>query len=101
MSPEAERLRSAVRIAAEIPADRSSPVAIGYSGSPARRGAAVVAGQRFVAVLVGVDRGRDTAEVISYAPDLGVVDKFLTLEHAAEKQADDNQYDGDFDQGEA
>ena len=61
----------------------------------------IVARRGAVLVLIGVNEGRDIAEVVGEILDLGAVDQFLTLQHAAEQQADDNQHNGDLDQGEA
>ena len=90
-----------------IPGATDAPVAARFGGGRAGVGTAhvlirgrVVARHEAEAVLICVDRGRHGAEVIHQAFRLGAVDQFLTLQHAAEQQTDNDQYDGDFDQGE-
>jgi hypothetical protein len=60
--------------------------------------AGIVARQRLELVLVAVDEQWNVAEVGGEVLHLGAVDQFLTLQHAAQQQADDDQHDGDFDQ---
>src|SRR5690606_10131828 len=67
---------------------------------PARGGAVVVAGQALVAILIGIDGDRNTIHVVDHILDLGLGDQLLALQYAAKQQADNDQNDGDFDQGE-
>src|SRR5882757_1242523 len=60
----------------------------------------IIARNRSVAVLVTVHRGRVLAIVIVGGLDLLVVDQFLSLQHAAQQESDDDQHNGDFDEGE-
>ena len=41
----------------------------------------------------------DAGDLVGQIAHLGAGDEFLPLEHAAQKQADDHQHDGNFDQG--
>ncbi|MBM4195646.1 MAG: hypothetical protein FJ197_00920 [Gammaproteobacteria bacterium] len=92
-----------LRVVGAVPAtlDRAVAVAV-VGGRPgageAGRGGGVVARQHAVAVLVGEDRGGDPLEVVLHLADPGVGDHFLTLQHPADQQADDDQHDRDFDQ---
>src|SRR5450756_351167 len=61
----------------------------------------VITWQRLELVLIAVDGYRDVPEIGGEVFHLGAVDQFLSFQHAAEQQADNHQYDGDFDQGKA
>jgi hypothetical protein len=61
----------------------------------------IVAGQRLELVLIAVDEQRHGTEILCEVLHLGAIDQFLTLQHPAEQQADDDQYDRNFDEGEA
>jgi hypothetical protein len=61
----------------------------------------LVAREGLEAVLIGVDETRYAAEVADHVLDLGAVDQLLALQHAAQQQADDDEYNGDLHQGKA
>ena len=64
-------------------------------------GRGVVTGQGAVAVLEAEEGGLDAVLLGDQVAHACPGDQFLAFEHATEQQADDDQHDGDFDQGEA
>lgn len=61
----------------------------------------VIPRQRLELILIPINEQRDIPEVVGEVFHLRAVDQFLSLQHAAEQEADNHQHDGDFDQGEA
>src|SRR5690606_10610476 len=98
--PEGARLLSVCRgVVGSFDLAVAIALAEGNRG-PARGGAVVVAGQALVAILIGIDGDRNTIHVVDHILDLGLGDQLLALQYAAKQQADNDQNDGDFDQGE-
>src|SRR4029079_18212526 len=64
-------------------------------------GAAVIARQLAIAVLVAVEGRRDAGKIADHVLDLRLRDHLLALENAPEQQADDDQHDGDLNQRES
>ena len=61
----------------------------------------IIPRQRLVFVLIAIDKERDRLEIADVVLDLGAVDQFLSLQHAAQQQADDDEDDCNFNQREA
>src|SRR5665647_1424225 len=70
-------------------------------GSPAGCGIQIVAGQGFIAILVGVHGCGDAVKVVDHVLDLGLGDHFLAFQDTAQEEAYDYQHNGDLDQGKA
>ena len=74
-----------------------APSITGYMGGDV----GVIPRQCLELVLVTIDEYRGVFEICGKILHLRAVNEFLTLQHTAEQQADNDQHDGDFDQGKA
>ena len=99
MLPEAN---SFISQSDRVPSAADCPVlvTVGRDCTPARDSAFVITGQALVLVLVTVDKQGNVAEIAGHVLDFCAVDQFLPLQHAAEQQADDDEYNGNFYQRE-
>src|SRR4029077_9131538 len=77
-----------------------TPVAVAVQGDVVDVGAGrrVVTRQGTEAVLEAEESGLDAVLLGDQIAYPGPGDKFLSLEHTTEQQADDDQHDGNFDQ---
>src|SRR5690242_14797701 len=64
-------------------------------------GRCIVSGQRTIAVLKSEERGFDAVLLRYQVAYASARDQFLSLEHTAQQQPDNDQHDSDFDKGEA
>ncbi len=62
---------------------------------------AVIAGKCAEFILIRKNKGRNGPEVIRQILYFRTIDQLLPLQYAAHQQADDDQNNGDFDEGEA
>ena len=66
-----------------------------------RRCCRIVTGQCLELVLITVNEQRNIPEIGRKILYLGAIDQLLPLKHTTQQEADNYQYDGDFDEGEA
>ena len=66
-------------------------------GGPTRLCSTIIPRESLVAILVCINAGRDTVQIVSDIFNLCTVDQFLTFQHTTEQEANDDQHDGNFD----
>lgn len=73
----------------------------GRHGSPKRRRIRHIAGQCEILIPEGLCRSDPSAVFCAHRPKLRCTDERLAREHPADKQAEDDEHDGELDKGEA
>src|SRR5574343_915222 len=76
-------------------------VSVTFGRGPSACCLIVITRKLLVPILVAVNCRRHSIQIIGDVLDLRLRDQLLSLQHPAQQQADNDQNDGDFDEGEA